>query len=116
MSEWEDIEITGRDKQASTDESVTVAGESQLGLQVFTLSCPAPLEWRKIFDKNFMLESGRLGRKARATSQDIQLWGGPYIFADVDALHLKSTVAFTNTLYRERLTPFDLSGFDVFGQ
>lgn len=116
MSEWEDIIITGRDKESSTNQVISTPDGPALGKQVFRLNQPTPKDWREIFDGIFIAEPGRLGREARATSTSIHLWGGPFIFDERDANHLKELVAYTNKRFRESLEPEgDLSGFDAFG-
>lgn len=117
MSEWEDIKITGRDMEYSTNEATSTPDGPELGKQVFRLSHAAPKHWREIFDGIFIVEPGRLGREAKAHSASIHLWGGPFIFDEGDAKHLKELVEYTNKKYVEILEPGgDLSGFDAFGE
>ena len=116
MREWEDITIIGRDEEHSTDKGTPSEDGMELGLQVFRLSHVAPTDWQTIFNGVFLVEPGRLGREAKATSRTIRLWGGPYIFDEGDAKHLKELVAYTNGKFVERFAPAgDLSGLDAFG-
>ena len=117
MSEWEDITITGRDKESSSNKATCTPDGPELGKQVFELNHPTTKDWREIFDGIFIAEPGRLGREAKAASTSIHLWGGPFIFDERDAEHLKQLVAYTNEKYRENLEPAgDLSGFDAFSE
>lgn len=85
MSEWEDIRITGRDLENSTNEATSTPDGPALGKQVFSLSHSAPKSWQEIFDGIFIAEPGRLGREAKAKDTSIHLWGGPFIFVERDA-------------------------------
>lgn len=52
---------------------------------------------------------------AEVRGLNLVVWGGPKIFDERDAEHLKKLVNYSNDKYREILEPADLSGFDVFG-
>ena len=59
-------------------------------------------------------EPGRLCRQAEARGLTLLVWGGPNIFVERDANHLKELVAYVNEKYRETLAPSNLSGLDAF--
>lgn len=112
MSEWEDITITGRDKKLSKQ---PLNEDVELSLQVFTLSDMPPQRWMEICDAALLAEPGRLGREAEVRGQSLFVWGGPNIFDERDAEHLKKLVAYANEKYREALEPVDFGGLDAFG-
>ena len=112
MSEWEDIVITEHDKLQSERPT---ADEIELSRQVFVLSELPPRRWAKICNAAMVGSPSRLGRQAEVSGKTLIIWGGPKIFDERDAEHLKKLVAYTNEKYRETLEPVDLSGFDAFG-
>ncbi len=112
MNEWEDITITRHDKQHSEHLS---ADDRELSRQVFVLSEMPPQRWQEIFNAAMVGSPGRLGREAQVNGRTVVIWGGPRIFDDYDAKHLKNMIAYTNESYREILEPVNLSGFDEFG-
>ena len=112
MSEWEDITITGRDKELSKQ---PIYEDIELSRQVFALSDMPPPRWVEICNAALVAEPGRLGRKAEVRGQGLFVWGGPNIFDERDANHLKKLVAFANEKYREALEPVDFGGLDAFG-
>ena len=59
-------------------------------------------------------EPGRLFRQAEVRGLTLLVWGGPNIFVERDANHLKELVAYVNEKYRESLAPSNLSGLDAF--
>ncbi len=112
MSEWEDITITGRDKELSKQ---PLNEDIELSLQVFTLSDMPPQRWMEICNAALVAEPGRLGREAEVREKSLFVWGGPNVFDERDAKHLKKLVAYTNEKYREALEPVDFGGLDAFG-
>ena len=112
MSEWEDITISRHDKDSSQD---LLPEDIELSRQVFVLSDIPPTHWTDVFCAAMVGSPGRLGREAQIDGQDLMIWGGPKIFDERDARHLKKLVAYANEKYREMLQPADLSGFDAFG-
>ncbi|MCY4019924.1 MAG: hypothetical protein OXG39_11005 [Chloroflexi bacterium] len=112
MSEWEDISITGRNKERSKQ---PLNEDAKLSRQVFTLSDIPPQRWMEICNAALLAEPGRLGRVAEVRGQSLYVWGGPNIFDERDANHLKKLVAYANEKYREALEPVDFGGLDAFG-
>ncbi|MCY3832322.1 MAG: hypothetical protein OXG85_04860 [Chloroflexi bacterium] len=112
MSEWEDITIERHDKQQSERPT---ADDVELSRQVLVLSELPPPRWAGICKAALLGSPGRLGRQAEVSGNALIIWGGPKIFDERDANHLKKMVAYTNEKYREILEPVDLSGFDAFG-
>ncbi len=112
MSEWADITISRHDKDSSQD---LLPDDVELSRQVFVLSEIPPPRWAEVFCAAIVGSPGRLGREALVEGQDLIVWGGPKIFDERDANHLKKLVAYANEKYREILQPADLSGFDAFG-
>ena len=112
MSEWADITISRHDKENSQD---LLPDDIELSRQVFVLSDIPPPRWADVFCAAIGGSPGRLGREATVKGQDLIVWGGPKIFDERDANHLKKMVAYANEKYREILQPADLSGFDAFG-
>ena len=111
MSEWEDITIAQHNKQRSKSPKVA---DAELSYQVFVLSDLPPPRWVEICNAIMVAEPGRLGRMGEVHNRELVVWGGPKIFDEWDAKHLKKLVAYTNEKYRETLQPIDLSGFEVF--
>ena len=112
MSDWEDITISRHDKESSQD---LLPGDTELSRQVFVLSDIPPPHWADVFCAAMIGSPVRLGREAQVDGQDLIVWGGPKIFDERDANHLKKLVAYANEKYREILQPEDLSGLDAFG-
>ena len=112
MSEWVDITIIGRDKQLSES---PLNEDIELSKQVFSLSDMPPPRWVEICIDALYAEPGRLGRKAEVIGQSLCVWGGPNIFDERDANHLKKLVDYANEKYREALQPVDFGGLDAFG-
>lgn len=112
MSEWEDITITKHDKERSESPK---PDDTELSRQVLVLSSSPPPTWVEICNAILFTEPGRLGREAKVKGQALIVWGGPKIFDEHDAEHIKKLVAYTNERYKEMLQPADLSGFDAFG-
>lgn len=113
MSEWENITITGRDKELSKQ---PLNEDRELSRQVFTLSHMPPPRWVEICNAALLAEPGRLGREAEVRRQALHVWGGPNIFDERDANHFKKLVAYANDKYREALQPVDFGGLDAFGR
>lgn len=113
MDKWVDITITGRDKEKS---ETLILEDSELSRQVFTLSDHPPERWAEIFSAVLIAQPGRLFRDGEVKGRTILIWGGPNVFDQRDADHLKKLVSFTNTKYREALVPADYSGLDAFDQ
>ncbi len=113
MSEWEDITIARHDKQYSERPT---ADDAELSRQVFVLTDIPPPRWVEICNAALVGSPGRLGRKAEVSGKALTIWGGPKIFDERDANHLKTLVAYTNEQYRAILEPVDLSGLDAFGE
>lgn len=111
MSEWEDITILRHDKQQSERPT---ADDIELTKQVLVLSAMPPPRWAEICNAILFTEPGRIGREAKVNGQVLIVWGGPKIFDEDDAEHLKKLVVYTNERYSEMLQPADLSGFDAF--
>ncbi|MCY3864268.1 MAG: hypothetical protein OXG68_02405 [Chloroflexi bacterium] len=112
MGEWEDITIIGRDKQQSEQ---PCSEDRELSRQVFTLSDTPQRPWVEICNGVLSDEPGRVGRKGEVRGQSLIVWGGPSIFAERDANHLKDLVGYVNWKYRDTLAPNDFSGLDAFG-
>ena len=112
MSEWEDITIVRHDKEQSQPPT---ADDIELTKQVLVLSAMPPPRWAEICTAALGGTPGRLGRMAKVRGQNLVVWGGPKIFDERDAEHLKKLVTYSNDKYREILEPADLSGFDAFG-
>lgn len=112
MSQWEDIIIIRHDNQQSEPPE---SDDLELSRQAFALSDMPPQRWVEICIAALVGSPGRLGREAEVIGQHLVIWGGPKIFDERDANHLKKLVAYTNEKYREILEPVDLSGFDAFG-
>ena len=112
MSEWENITILRHDKDRSQPPT---ADDVELTRQVLVLSAMPPSRWAEICTAALGGTPGRLGRMAEVRGQHLVVWGGPKIFDERDAEHLKKLVNYSNDKYREILEPADLSGFDVFG-
>jgi hypothetical protein len=112
MSEWEDITIVRHDKQQSQRPT---ADDIELTKQVLVLSAMPPPRWAEICTAALGGTPGRLGRTAEVQGQNLVVWGGPMIFDENDAEHLKRLVAYANMTYREMLEPLNLSGLDAFG-
>ena len=111
MGEWADIRITGRDKERSEQPT---NDDSELSRQMFTLSDMPPPLWAQICNGMLIAEPGRVGRDGKVVGQSLVVWGGPNVFTERDANHLKELVAFVNKMYRESLVSPDLSGLDAF--
>ena len=118
MNEWEDIIILGHDKRSSISPR---ADDDELRRQAFELSELPPAEWVAHFNGAASASPGRQGRVAKAIQRRdsgkalLFVHGGPNIFDQRDADHLKTLVAFANDKYRESLKAMDLSGLDAFG-
>ena len=112
MSEWEDITIVRHDKERSQPPA---ADDVELTRQVLLLSAMPPPRWAEICTAALGDTPGRLGRMAELRGQNLVVWGGPKVFDERDAEHLKRLVNYSNIKYREILELADLSGFDVFG-
>ena len=112
MSEWEDITIVRHDKKRSQPPTVD---DVELTKQVLVLSAMPPPRWAGICTAALGGTPGRLGRMAEVRGQNLVVWGGPKIFDERDAQHLKKLVDYTNEKYREILEPANLSGLDAFG-
>lgn len=112
MNEWEDIVITRHDKLQCEPPDT---GDLELSRQVFVLSDMPPKRWVEICIATLVGSPGRLGREAEIDGQSLVIRGGPKIFDERDASHLKKLVAYANEKYREILEPIDLGGFDAFG-
>ena len=112
MSDWEDITISHHDKDNSQE---LLPHDTELTRQVFVLSEIPPPRWAGVFCAAMIGSPGRLGREAQVIGQDLVIWGGPKVFDERDANHLKKMVTYTNEKYREILQPADLSGLDAFG-
>ena len=112
MGEWEDITISRHDKDNSQE---LLPEHVELSRQVFVLSDIPPPRWADVLCAAMVGSPGRLGREAQVDGQDLIIWGGPKVFDERDASHLKRLVAYANEKYRELLQPADLSGFDAFG-
>lgn len=112
MSEWEDITITKHDKERSESPK---PDDTELSRQVFVLSDIPPPRWVEICNAALLGTPGRLGREAEVQGQNLVVWGGPKIFDERDAEHLKKLVAYANEMYREILEPANLSGLNAFG-
>ena len=112
MSEWKDITIVRHDKRQSHG---LTAEDVELTKQVLVLSAMPPSRWAEICTAALGGTPGRLGRMAEVQGQNLVVWGGPKIFDETDAEHLKTLVAYANSTYREMLEPVDLSGLDAFG-
>lgn len=112
MSAWEDITIIRHDKQRST---TPTPDDTELSRQVFVLSDVPPPRWVEICNAALLGSPGRLGREGEVIGQDLVVWGGPRIFDERDANHLRKMVDYANEKHREMLEPADLSGFDAFG-
>jgi hypothetical protein len=113
MSEWEDITIVRQDKERSQPPT---ADDVELTKQVLVLSALPPPRWAEICTAALGGTPGRLGRMAEVQGQNLVVWGGPKIFDERDAEHLKKLIGYANTTYREILEPVNLSGLDAFGQ
>ena len=111
MSEWEDIRIVRHDKERSERPT---ADDFELSRQVFVLSEEPPQRWVEICNVAFGGTPGRLGRESQIKGRYLHTWGGPRIFDERDANHLKQIVAYANERYREILAPVDLSGLAEF--
>ena len=111
MGEWEYIRITSRDTQLSEQPSIE---DSELSRQFFTLSDTPPQLWVQICNGILIAEPGRRFRKAEVNGRHIVVRGGPNVFTERDARHLKDLVDYSNRQYRESLVPPDLSGLDAF--
>lgn len=112
MHEWKDIKIIGRDKTLSEQ---PVNEDTVLSRQVFKLSDAPPKRWVEVCNAVLFAEPGRLGREAEVRERSLYVWGGPNIFDEHDAKHLKKLVAFANDKYREMLAPVNFGGLDAFG-
>ena len=112
MSEWEDIRITHHDTELS---EAPGWDDLELSQQVLVLSAVPPQRWAEICNAAMIASPGRLGRMAEVNEKTLVIWGGPKIFDERDAEHLRKLVAYANEKYREMLEPVDLSGFDTFG-
>ena len=86
MSEWEDITIVRHDKEHSQPPT---ADDVELTKQVLVLSATPPPRWAEICNAILFTEPGRLGREAKVKGQVLLVWGGPKIFDEHDAEHLK---------------------------
>ena len=113
MSEWDDITIVRHDKEHS---QAPTADDVELTKQVLVLSAMPPPRWAEICNAILLAEPGRLGREGELKGQTLLVWGGPKVFDESDANHLKRLVNYTNERYREVLAPIDLSGLDAFGE
>lgn len=113
MSAWEDITIVRHDKLQSV---LPAADDVELSRQAFLLSDIPPPRWADICNAILYAEPGRLGREAEVKGQALFVWGGPRIFDERDANHLKKLVDYANERYREILEPLDLSGLNAFGE
>ena len=111
MSEWEDIRIIRHDEERSVKPT---ADDFELSRQVFVLSQEPPQRWISICNVAFGGTPGRLGRESQIKGRYLHTWGGPRIFDERDAKHLKEMVAYANIKYREILAPVDLSGLAEF--
>ena len=111
MDEWADIRITGRDKERSAQPT---NDDSELSRQVFTLSdMPSP-RWTQICNAFLIAQVGRFGGYGEPSEQTLSVWGGPNVFTESDANHLKEPSEYVNRRNREPLVPPDLSGLDAF--
>ena len=111
MDEWQDITITGRDKQLSEQPNIE---DNELSRQFFTLSDTPPQQWAQICNGILIAVPDRSFRKGEVTGRHIAIWGGQNIFTERDANHLKDLLVYVNRRYRETMAPPDLSGIDAF--
>ena len=77
MDEWQDITITGRDKQLSEQPNIE---DSELSRQFFTLSVTPPAAWAQICNGMLISELGRSFRKAEVKGRHLVIWGGQNTF------------------------------------
>ena len=93
MNEWEDITIAQHDKQRSKCLSTD---DFELSKQVLVLSDTPPRRWEEICNAALIASPGRLGRQAEVSGNALIVWGGPKIFNERDANHLKKQVDYVN--------------------